>query len=202
MKNYSLLLGCILSFFGTTCLSAQSTRFERLGAAEGLSQGMIYDLLQDRQGFMWFATKDGLNRYDGYSFEVFQNKPFDRFSISDNEVLALLEDHLGRIWVGTLGNGLSVLDPTSGKFYHLTNLLSQNVFCLTQTPDGLIWVGTAKGVNSVRIPDLLPENEPRLESIAQVDAFGWDDPSAIGRMPIHRSSDITSSRDGKLWVST
>lgn len=163
---------------------------------------MIYDLLQDRQGFMWFATKDGLNRYDGYSFEVFQNKPFDRFSISDNEVLALLEDHLGRIWVGTLGNGLSVLDPTSGKFYHLTNLLSQSIFCLTQTTDGVIWVGTAKGVNSVRIPDLLPENEPRLESIAQVDAFGWDDPSAIGRMPIQRSSDITSSRDGKLWVST
>jgi len=202
LKYYSLFLACVLLLFCTTCLCAQSTRFERLGAAEGLSQGMIYDLLQDRQGFMWFATKDGLNRYDGYSFEIFQNKPFDRFSISDNEVLALLEDHLGRIWVGTLSNGLSVLDPTSGKFYHLTNLLSQNVYCLAQTTDGVIWAGTANGVNSVRIPDILPENGPQLESIAQVGTFGWDDPSASGIMPIHRCTDITGSRDGKLWVST
>lgn len=202
VKYYSLFLACVLSLFWTTCLSAQSTRFERLGAVEGLSQGMIYDLLQDRKGFMWFATKDGLNRYDGYSFEVFQSKPFDRFSISDNEILALLEDHLGRIWVGTLGNGLSVLDPTTGKFYHLTNLLSQNVYSLAETTDGLIWAGTANGVNSVRIPDILPENGPQLESIAQVGTFGWDDPSASGMMPIHRSTDITGSRDGKLWVST
>ncbi len=59
---------------------------------------MIYDILQDRDGFMWFATNDCLNRFDGYRFEVFTNDPFDPFSIAGYEVVSLLEDKQGNIW--------------------------------------------------------------------------------------------------------
>lgn len=76
---------------------SQNYQVQTFTTAEGLSQGMIYDILQDRDGFMWFATKDGLNRFDGYRFEVFTNDPFDPFSIAGNEVVSLLEDKQGNI---------------------------------------------------------------------------------------------------------
>jgi ligand-binding sensor domain-containing protein len=118
---------------------AQTPQLERLSTAEGLSQGMIYDLLQDREGFLWFATKSGLNRYDGYSFKIFQNNPFDPFSIAGNDIKVMLEDHLGRIWAGTSNNGLTVLDPKTGRFYHFNHCASPNINCLAQTTDGAIW---------------------------------------------------------------
>ncbi len=193
----------LLSFLGAVNLSAQAPVLERLGAAEGLSQGMIFDLIQDRQGFLWFATKDGLNRYDGYSFQVFQNSPFDPFSISDNEIQALLEDQLGRIWAGTSNNGLNVLDPQTGKFYHLTNLSSQNINSLAQSSDGAIWAGTALGVNRIQIPDELPANKPNLEGLVQIDTFGWDSaPFMNAHAALNNIVDLEGSRDGKLWVST
>ncbi len=191
-----------LSLFFATDLSAQAPLLERLGAEAGLSQGMIYDLLQDRQGFLWFATKDGLNRYDGYSFQVFRNNPFDPFSISDNEVLCLREDHLGRIWAGTANNGLAVFDPGADRFYSLTKFSSLSINSLTQTGDGAIWAGSAKGVNRVLVPDILPLNNPNLNELARVDTFGWDDPSQKAQIPLNNTVDLYGSRDGKLWIST
>jgi len=200
------LLYCWITVFSScfvaAYLPAQTPSLERLGAAEGLSQGMIYDLLQDRHGFLWFATKDGLNRYDGYSFQVFQNNPFDPFSISDNELLELMEDHLGRIWIGTLNNGLSVLDPQTGKFYHLNKLSSQSIQSLAQTPDGSVWAGTSTGVNRVRIPEFLSLDNPSLEDFAQVDTFFWEDKLLNSTSLSNHIVDLMGNKDGKLWVST
>jgi signal transduction histidine kinase/ligand-binding sensor domain-containing protein/CheY-like chemotaxis protein/AraC-like DNA-binding protein len=191
-----------LAFFFAASVSAQTPQFERLGAAEGLSQGMIYDLLQDRNGFLWFATKDGLNRYDGYAFQVFQNNPFNPFSITDNEIQSLLEDHLGRIWIGTVNNGLSVLNPESGKFYYLHHLSNQSIISIAQTPDGAIWAGTTHGVNRLQVPDVLPENNPDLGAVVQLDTFFWEDNKAISAQAPNRIVDLMATKDGKLWIST
>jgi len=61
-----------------------SLRFNRLDISDGLSQGMIFCMFQDSRGFMWFGTKEGLNRYDGYHFLVYRNRPGDRTSLPDN----------------------------------------------------------------------------------------------------------------------
>ncbi|MDX1913615.1 MAG: two-component regulator propeller domain-containing protein [Saprospiraceae bacterium] len=183
-------------------MPAQAPLFENLGAAEGLSQGMIFDMLQDQKGFIWLATKDGLNRYDGYSFRVFQNDPFDPFSLSDNEVQTLLEDKLGRIWAGTAANGVSVFVPQSGKFYQIGRLSSQNINCLAQTSDGAIWAGSGKGVNRILLPDRLPENISDLQTIARIDTFLWENESNTPPQPRNRIISMLGSRDGKLWVST
>ncbi|HMR85080.1 MAG TPA: two-component regulator propeller domain-containing protein, partial [Niabella sp.] len=82
--------------------------YELFSTAQGLSQGMINDMLQDKEGFIWIATKGGLNRYDGYSFKVFTNDPQDTTSISSNAVSNLLEDSKGRLWVGTYDGGINV----------------------------------------------------------------------------------------------
>lgn len=92
---------------------------ESISIQQGLSQGMIYDILQDREGFLWFATKDGLNRFDGYTLKVFSNEAYNPHSLSGNSILKLFEDHQGRIWVVTDNEGLNVYDKKSGRFQRI-----------------------------------------------------------------------------------
>ena len=66
--------------------AAKPLKFDALTINEGLSQGMVMSIVQDRYGFMWFGTKEGLNHYDGYSFKVFRNVAGDSTTISDNLV--------------------------------------------------------------------------------------------------------------------
>lgn len=124
-------------------LSAQQPRIESLTIANGLSQGMIYDIEQTADGFLWFATKDGLNRFDGYRFEVFTNDPFNPFSIAGNDVSSLFEDSKGNLWLGIIGKGVGMMEPRSGKFLHLdiSGVEGTNTqFDFTETSDGTIRV--------------------------------------------------------------
>ncbi|MFN8349195.1 MAG: two-component regulator propeller domain-containing protein, partial [Spirosomataceae bacterium] len=150
-------------------LSAQTHRWQEITIADGLSQGMIYDLLQDRQGFLWFATKDGLNRYDGYNFKVFTHDAYNPFSLSGNTCTALLEDSKGRIWVGTSQNGLNLYEPQAHRFYHadivdkqLTNAGNYGIAYLREDKTGAIWVITGQAGKLFKIiPDRLypPQND-------------------------------------------
>lgn len=90
-------------------LFPQNAQFERIPNELRLSQNLISALCQDRQGFIWVGTKDGLNRFDGYRFRVFQHDPFDSTTISDNNVRCILEDKRGWLWIGTT-NGLNIMD--------------------------------------------------------------------------------------------
>ncbi len=113
-----------LLLFGTASLArAQEDTlilpFRALTIEDGLSQGMVSSIIQDRAGFMWFATKDGLNRYDGYSFRVFRNDPADSTTVRDNFIQAIHEDRAGLLWVGT-NSGLDVFDPATEVFHHFS----------------------------------------------------------------------------------
>jgi ligand-binding sensor domain-containing protein len=96
-------------------ISPQSSypEFQHLSMEQGLSQSNVNCILQDSKGFLWFGTKDGLNRYDGYSFRVYQNSPTDSNSITDNYITALAEDKSGNIWAGTLGGKLNRLNRST-----------------------------------------------------------------------------------------
>lgn len=97
-------------------VNAQSINFNRLTTNNGLSNNYVSNLIQDRLGFLWFATDDGLNRFDGYDFKVFRNNPSDKSSISDNSTFAITEDDSGRIWIGTKIGYLNCYDPVLDKF--------------------------------------------------------------------------------------
>src|ERR1700753_2922617 len=100
---------CILLLLLTTKLAYPQTdrlSFEHLGTAQGLSQSNVICSLQDSRGFMWFGTREGLNKYNGYSFTVYKNEIGDDRSLSNNEVHDLIEDGSGYLWIATWGGGL------------------------------------------------------------------------------------------------
>jgi signal transduction histidine kinase/DNA-binding response OmpR family regulator/ligand-binding sensor domain-containing protein len=126
--------------------------YESISATQGLSQGMVYDILQDKEGFIWVGTKDGLNRYDGYGFKVFTNDPYNNKTLSSNSINKLFEDSKGRIWVGTENEGLNIYDKKSGDFLRImhsntnANGLSNNIIKLMEEmPDGRMLIATDDG---------------------------------------------------------
>ncbi len=128
---------------------SQEVRFKHLTINDGLSQNAVFAILQDSKGFMWFGTKDGLNRYDGYSFTVYQNNSFDITSISDNYITTLFEDSRGILWIGTLSGGINRFNRDAETFDRITitssfsgNLITNEVLSLTEDSVGNIWVGT------------------------------------------------------------
>lgn len=131
-----------------------SIRFEQITTEDGLSQSTVNDILQDSRGFLWFATEDGLNRYDGYEFKVFRNDPFDMFSVSSNQITAVIEDQSGAIWIGTRGGGLNKFDREQERFLRFIHdsddeksISHNNITALFEDESGVILVGTQGGLN-------------------------------------------------------
>jgi ligand-binding sensor domain-containing protein len=129
-----------------------------LSIADGLSQGMVGSILQDRTGFMWFATKDGLNRYDGYTFKVFRHDPQDSMSVRDSHILQVFEDSRGLLWVGT-NSGLDVFDPATEIFRHLPCSKDSSRFgggsdctvrSIAEDPLGNIWFNASFNLYRIR----------------------------------------------------
>lgn len=146
-------------------VSAQ-LKYDELTTSHGLSQGYIYDILQDKDGFMWFGTKDGLNRYDGYSFKVYTYDSYDPYSISNNNINCLFEDSKGRLWVST-DDGINIYDKTSDRFRRIlhnpknANSLSGNKVFLPviELPDGRFLVfPQEKSLNVISLPNDFLEN--------------------------------------------
>ncbi|MDF2191264.1 hybrid sensor histidine kinase/response regulator transcription factor [Paraflavitalea sp. CAU 1676] len=94
--------------------------FTSITVKDGLLSNSIFAILKDRHGLMWFATTDGLNKYDGTNFTVYRNIPDDSTSLRANEILALHEDKAGKLWLGTGGGGLSLYNRQKNTFEHFT----------------------------------------------------------------------------------
>lgn len=120
---------------------------------------MVNAIYQDRKGFMWFGTKAGLNRYDGYRFTIFRNNPFDSTSLSNDYITTIFEDRRGRLWIGT-SNGLNCFDPATEKFRRFlhdhanpNSLNDNNISAICEAPAQsntakdmtLLWIGSVNG---------------------------------------------------------
>ncbi|WP_157766354.1 ATP-binding protein [Pedobacter ginsengisoli] len=136
----------VVSVFRSPVSAQTNSGFELISTTQGLSQGLINDMLQDKEGFIWIATKGGLNRYDGYTFKTFTTDPQDDNSISSNSTSNLLEDSKGRLWVGTYDGGVNVYNKKTGHFFRIVQKsgnslgLSSNriVSAMAELPDGKI----------------------------------------------------------------
>ncbi|MBI5217069.1 MAG: ATP-binding protein [Ignavibacteriae bacterium] len=143
----------LLSFFLVIAASAQfeNIHFEHLTVEDGLSQNTVLNIFQDSEGFLWFGTQDGLNRYDGFTFTTFKTHPADSTSISDNFVRRIYEDRSGNLWFGTL-TGLNKYKRATQSFTRFlpnatkkSSLLSGDIMAIHQDREGLLWIGTKNG---------------------------------------------------------
>ncbi|TAK66876.1 MAG: hypothetical protein EPO24_01035 [Bacteroidetes bacterium] len=142
-----------------TLYSQEFFQIEHLSVEQGLSQGSVWCIHQDKEGFLWFGTQDGLNRYDGITMKEYRNNPLDTTTLSDNFVTAIAEDPDGNLWVGTK-NGLNKLSKTAHQnrryFPHsnnpdvhnssITSLLIERETVSDTNSALIIWVGTLSGL--------------------------------------------------------
>ncbi|HET7175529.1 MAG TPA: two-component regulator propeller domain-containing protein [Gammaproteobacteria bacterium] len=163
---------------------------------DGLSNNEVYGVIQDRQGYMWFSTGDGLDRYDGYTFRVFRHDPGNLGSVSGNFARALYEDPEGRIWVGTFSDGLNLYDPKTGDFKHYrhiagdpNSLISDNLWALNSLPDGRLLIGTRDAGL-----DILDPKTGRFQHFS-----AGSGPQAPSNSYIER---ILVDREGHVWLAT
>jgi ligand-binding sensor domain-containing protein len=152
-----IFLKCIsiIFLFISFSASAQENRivFSHLDVNDGLSENWIKCIIKDRNGFIWFGTNTGLNRYDGYEFEVYLKNSDDSSSVSDNEINAIAEDKDGNLWIGTR-SGVNVLDISTYKFRRISLIPSAPLTCqdinyiptLASDSEGNIWIGTHNGL--------------------------------------------------------
>jgi ligand-binding sensor domain-containing protein len=119
MKN-SFIRFLLLLCLGVPAWGQSIQRFERLSTASGLSQSTIFKIIQDRRGFLWFATADGLNRYDGHSFVIYRHDPGDANTLSGSDISTVIEDQEGNLWVAARSSGLNKIDLKTGKITRFT----------------------------------------------------------------------------------
>ncbi len=174
--NYGYLrsLIIIISFFLLIQLPAFSfydTKFQTFNVKNGLSHGSCTSVIQDKEGYIWIGTYNGLNRFDGYDFKIFRNSPNDSTSISNNSIQTLQLDQDGNLWVGTY-NGLNKFDYQTEKFERfLTNESEKKgsnhaIFAMSLDKDGNIWCGTwGAGVQIIN---------PQTKSIRSFDFSRYD----------------------------
>ncbi len=216
MARATLLTLCLI--FISIYAPAQTfpARFERLSLEDGISHNLVYAILQDRSGFMWFGSMYGLIKYDGVAYRVYRHNPSDSASISFDDVISLIEDSYGNLWVGTWGGGLNRLNPeteTFARYLHDPSdprgLSHNTVWALLETADSsanTLWIGTERGgLNRL----VLSENLPRgAASTPQSDAAYPDsfihyvyDPADSLSLPSNLVRALYADRDGNLWIA-
>ncbi len=117
-----IAMALIVTYTAPSQAAKTAFRFTNLGGAEGLKSTYVMKLLQDRQGFLWIATQDGLYRYDGYHFKTFKHNPLDPTSLASNYVQHLFQDSQGIMWISTPHGGLSQYHP---EFENFSNYIHQ-----------------------------------------------------------------------------
>ena len=175
----------------------QSIKFVHLSIEDGLSQNDARVILQDRLGFIWIGTQDGLNRYDGYEFKVYIYDPDESTGLSDDYITALYEDRVGTLWVGTKNGGLNRFDRTTGQFTQYrydpddpNSLSHDNVQAVYEDQSGTLWLGTrGGGLNRFD------------RDTGQFISYQHDpqDPNSLSHNDV---SAIAEDHSGFLWIAT
>ncbi|WP_442795665.1 hybrid sensor histidine kinase/response regulator transcription factor [Pelobium manganitolerans] len=129
----------------------RTLNFMNISSQEGLSANNVSAMLKDRYGYMWFATDDGLNRFDGQHFTVYRHIATDASSIASNEIVDLYEDQKGQLWVAT-GLGLVSYDRSTDSFIDYPATHKTGITSVTSDHAGKIWISAYDGI-SVLNPD-------------------------------------------------
>lgn len=169
--------------------------FTSLNTKNGLSSNSVNSILKDRYGFLWFATEDGLNKFDGSNFTVYKHRSDDPKGLLANDIKALHEDKSGNLWIGTSGGSLSLYDRINNSFINFSKAFRANspnsdvVKSICSDKSGNIWVATYGGLDIFNPKSkttrklFLPKNENGI------------DPSML-------ISHLYKDKDDNMWIGT
>jgi len=212
-SKFSVLYLITVLFLLSLNVFPQDYVIKQLRIEDGLSQSTIFASLQDKKGYMWFATRSGLNRYDGYKFNLYFNDPKDSTSLSDDGTNSLYEDRDGNLWIGTIYGNINKFDRTTETFVYkniseLINVIpdqaddfyeyplsfsrnqSTTITSITQDKDGKLWIGTWG--NGLIVID---------KNFKKYNHFYFDGKNLNG-LRTNRIMDLLFDNDGKLWIAT
>jgi signal transduction histidine kinase/ligand-binding sensor domain-containing protein/AraC-like DNA-binding protein len=169
-------------------------KFDHISGEQGLSNDIVFCVLQDCKGFMWFGTEDGLNKYDGYKFTIYKHDPDNPSSLSNNEVTDIYEDQSTNLWIATIGGGLNKFEPEAEKFTHYkydqknpVSISSNYMKQITGFKYGdrdVLWIGTAYGLNKFDI---------ETEQFTRYPATDQD-------YPYNYVEAVVVDSSGKVWI--
>ncbi len=151
----SLIAGFLIIGFTLSSLPAsqENWRIVRYSLEEGLSQISVNCIIKDSYGYLWVGTQDGLNRFDGYGFDIYRHQPSDPQSLSNSNIQSVIECNEGNIWVGTQ-DGLNMFDRRTNTFMVYRNEpgnsespSDNNIYYLYQDRTGIIWLKTERGID-------------------------------------------------------
>lgn len=140
-RIYLLFIVCIAGI--SLCRAQLPHTFTQYTSENGLSQKTVQSIIQDHKGLMWFATWDGLYKFDGYTFKNYKAHPGDNISLTNNRMDNIKEDRYGYIWIQSYDHLIFRFDPRTEKFQSIPyeNYLSQDFYVL---PTGDVWITTSQ----------------------------------------------------------
>ncbi|MCW9711956.1 ATP-binding protein [Aliifodinibius salicampi] len=198
MKKFFSFITILIGFLCIgTSIQGQNYRnieFEHITQNEGLSQNNVMVIYQDHNGFMWFGTRNGLNRYDGYEFKHYQYNLTDTTTISGNDVRDILKDRDGNLWIATF-SGLNKYNSKKDNFTRYTtdsnpySISSNIVTSLYEDSEGSLWVGTDDGL------DRIDRNKKNIIQYVH-------DPKDSSTLSHEHVTAIEKDNKGNLWIGT
>jgi signal transduction histidine kinase/ligand-binding sensor domain-containing protein len=176
--------------------TAQEMIFNKVFPSEGKTFGHVTGIVQDQQGYMWFASKKGLYRYDGYRMTSYKNNALNPNSLAGNFLESICTDSDGHIWIGGLGSGLDRFDPVTGNFTHFRHnqnqpagLSNDTVAALLCDRGGVLWAGTHGG---------LDRYDFKTSTFVHY-RYDRNDTTSISNNQVRS---LYQDRQGTLWVGT
>ncbi|MCW8849359.1 MAG: triple tyrosine motif-containing protein, partial [Melioribacteraceae bacterium] len=199
MIRNKIFLLVTICFLNLEILSQNNINFDHLTTKDGLSNSAVTCIYQDKIGFMWFGTQDGLNRYDGYTFKIFKHNPDDTTSLSDNFIFSIYENESGILYFETQSGKLNQYDPLKETFkvvskddLDLYKFNMNSVLALLYDGPELVWSGGLSQPSG-----LVKKNKTKNDSTIFVNSP--KNPSSLADDKVYS---ITKDSKGNYWIGT